>query len=179
MNRKIYLLIVAHLYIYRCTILGQVNGQDSLIQTTDSLPTKMVVKGIQEVVNNTKIKTVQLNRSDLQLAYPIITLGSEDILDLGFDDLRGGVRNYYYTFEHCDQQWESSGLSSYDFLEGFEENRIDTYRFSFATLQRYTHYALSFPNNDVQFRISGNYVIKVWEEDNRDTPVLIKRFFVV
>lgn len=178
LNRKIQLLIIAHLYIYRCTVFGQINVQDSLIQPVDSLPTKILAQGIQEQVNNTKIKTVQLNRSDLQLAYPIITLGSEDILDLGFDDLRGGVRNYYYTFEHCDQQWESSGLNSYDFIEGFEENRIDNYRFSFATLQRYTHYALSFPNNDIQFRISGNYVIKVWEEDNRDTPVLIKRFFV-
>lgn len=133
---------------------------------------------MDEQINDAFIKTVQLNRTDLELAYPIIVLSSNDELQLGFDDLKGGVKNYYYTFEHCTQQWESSELSVYDFLDGFEENRIDDYSFSFATLQKYTHYAINFPNNDVQFRLSGNYVIKIWEEDNRDTPVIVKRFMV-
>jgi len=167
--------IFVYLYIY----IGVVSGQP----VQDSIPlTKAIAiskkQTISEVTNGSNIKTVLLNRTDLELAYPTILLGSSDAIQLSFDDLKGGVNNYYYTFEHCNQQWESSNLSAYDFLDGFEENRISEYSFSFATLQKYTHYSIVFPNNDIQFRLSGNYVIKIWEEDNRETPVIVKRFFV-
>ena len=171
---KILVLVILHLYIYRCTTFGQ-NEPGMFV---DSLTQNNSIHPLAEQINDPFIKTVQLNRSDLELAAPVILLQSEDQFKFGFDDLSGAVKNYYYTFEHCSQQWESSELSSYDYIEGFEENRINDYSFSFATLQKYTHYSLTFPNNDVQFRISGNYVIKVWEEDNRDKPVIVKRFFV-
>ncbi|MBP9221345.1 MAG: DUF5103 domain-containing protein [Chitinophagales bacterium] len=124
------------------------------------------------------MKTVQLNRSDLQLAYPILLLNSEDELIFSFDDLKGGVRNYYYTFQHCDQNWEASNLTTFDYLDGYEENTIDNYSFSFGTLQAYTHYSVNFPNDNIDFKVSGNYVVKVWEDDNRDVPLIVKRFFV-
>lgn len=133
---------------------------------------------IEEQVNNTNLKTVQLNRSDLQLAYPILLLNSEDELIFSFDDLKGGVRNYYYTFQHCDQNWEASNLTTFDYLDGYEENTIDNYSFSFGTLQAYTHYSVNFPNDNIDFKVSGNYVVKVWEDDNRDVPLIVKRFFV-
>lgn len=171
---RILVVVILHLYIYRCTAYGQ----NEAAMFVDSLTQNNSIHPLAEQINNPFIKTVQLNRSDLELASPVILLQSDDQFKFGFDDLSGGVKNYYYTFEHCTQQWESSELSSYDYLEGFEENRINDYSFSFATLQKYTHYSLTFPNNDVQFRLSGNYVIKVWEEDNRDKPVIVKRFFV-
>ncbi|MBK7035327.1 MAG: DUF5103 domain-containing protein [Bacteroidetes bacterium] len=133
---------------------------------------------IVEQVNNTNLKTVQLNSSDLQLAYPILLLNSEDELIFSFDDLRAGVRNYYYTFQHCDQNWEASNLTTFDYLDGYEENTIDNYSFSFGTLQAYTHYSVNFPNDNIDFKVSGNYVVKVWEDDNRDVPLIVKRFFV-
>ncbi|MFI5170765.1 MAG: DUF5103 domain-containing protein [Chitinophagales bacterium] len=133
---------------------------------------------IKEAVNTRNLKTIQLGRSDLELAYPVILLNSEDELLFSFDDLRGGVVNYYYTFQHCNQNWEPSNLTYFDYLDGFEENRFDDYQFSFGTSQHYTHYSVSFPNDDVDFKMSGNYILKIWEEDDRDTPVIVKRFFV-
>lgn len=164
------------LYIYRCTIFAQpVADSIEIIPAIDSFPTSMIIK---EQVNTKDLHTIQLNRTDLELAYPIILLNSEDQLIFSFDNLRGGVVNYYYTFEHCDQNWESSNLTYFDYLDGFEENRFDDYHFSFGTAQRFTHYSVSFPNDDVDFKLSGNYVIRIWEEDNRETPVIVKRFFV-
>lgn len=168
-------IVLIHLYIY----IGVLNGQP--VQDTVTKPTEIDIAElatINDVVNSKHLKTVQLNRTDLELAYPTILLGSSDAIELSFDDLRGGVYNYYYTFEHCTQRWESSGLNAFDIIDGFEENRIDDFSFSFATLQKYTHYSIVFPNNDIQFRLSGNYVIKVWEEDDRENPVIVKRFFV-
>ena len=164
------------LYIYRCILFAQPQP-DTLLFAAVEL-TEQEESVITEQVNNPNLKTIQLNRSDLQLAYPILLLDSEDELIFSFDDLRGGVRNYHYTFEHCDQNWEISNLTTFDYIDGYEENSIDNYSFSFGTLQPYTHYSINFPNDDIDFKVSGNYVIKVWEEDNKDSPVIIKRFFV-
>lgn len=124
------------------------------------------------------LKTIQLKRTDLALTPPIILLNSADHLQLEFDDLRGSTQYYYYTFTHCNHNWEQSGLSYFDFLDGFEKNSVDEYAFSFATYQNYTHYKIQFPNDDAQFKVSGNYVIQVWEEDNDTIPVITQRFYV-
>jgi len=142
---------------------------------TDPLPFSA---GIPESVLDPDLHTVRLVAGDLQLSYPIIRLSSEDQLQFSFDDLGGGADDYYYTFTHCNTHWEPSGLSYFDYLEGFEENRITDYSFSFGTLQSYTHYALSFPNDDVQFLLSGNYILQVWEGDERDSAVITRRFMV-
>lgn len=165
------------------TLLGVLLSRHVIAQT-DSLPAtpvrtpEPVVIGIQEAVTDPKIATVTLRRSDLEATYPVIKLGEEEFLTLGFDDLNGGVDDYYYTFEHCNANWEPSGLSAFDYLDGFEENRIDDYAFSFGTLQRYTHYAFSFPDADLGFRLSGNYIVRVWRGDDRDTAVITRRFFI-
>ncbi len=164
------------LYIYRCVLFAQLQPDTLQIDTLKN--TDIAATVLEEQVNNSNLKTVQLNRSDLQLAYPILLLNSEDELVFSFDDLRGGVRNYYYTFHHCDQNWEVSNLTTFDYLDGYEENTIDNYSFSFGTLQAYTHYAVNFPNDNINFKVSGNYIVKVWEDDNRDVPLIVKRFFV-
>lgn len=124
------------------------------------------------------LKTVKLERADLVLSEPIILMGSNDQLVLQFDDLTGGVKRYSYTFVHCNQKWDVSKLSYFDFLNGFERNEIDNYSFSSATTQNYTHYSLTFPNNDISFKISGNYLIQVWDENNDTAPIISKRFYV-
>lgn len=133
---------------------------------------------IKEIVNENFIKTVQLNRTDLQLAYPMILLSSPDKLELSFDDLRANVTNYTYTFVHCNKNWQPSGLNTFDYIDGFEENPVNDYKFSFATDQHYTHYSVSFPNDDVNFKVSGNYLVYIWEADDKTKPVIIRRFFV-
>lgn len=170
------LLLFYILYIYRCVVFAQIQPDTLQIDTVEISNISSSI--IEEQVNNTNLKTVQLNRSDLQLAYPILLLNSEDELIFSFDDLKGGVRNYYYTFQHCDQNWEASNLTTFDYLDGYEENTIDNYSFSFGTLQAYTHYSVNFPNDNIDFKVSGNYVVKVWEDDNRDVPLIVKRFFV-
>lgn len=129
--------------------------------------------------NNTSyLKTAMLNRTDLELSLPVIKLGSGDQLILRFDDLRGGVRNYSVTFELCTYNWQASGLMPMEYLDGFEEQYIDEYAFSFNTSQGYTHYSMTFPNYNLDFRFSGNYLLRVWEEGNDTTAVLTLPFFI-
>ncbi|MBE0642138.1 MAG: DUF5103 domain-containing protein [Bacteroidales bacterium] len=126
----------------------------------------------------TNIRTVLLHRAGWELSSPAIALGSSEKLLLGFDDLDSGRKDYRYTFIHCDAAWRPSELLPSDYIEGFYEDYITEYHASYNTLQRYTHYALEFPTPDMLPVLSGNYLLKIWEEGRQDKPVLTRRFIV-
>ena len=124
------------------------------------------------------IKTVLLHKEGWVLSYPVIELNTDDRLLLSFDELSTETKDYYYTFIHCDYDWVPSSLFPSDFLDGFTENRISDYSFSFNTTVDYVHYKLTFPNENVQFRISGNYILKIYQDYDQENLVLTRRFAV-
>lgn len=125
-----------------------------------------------------KIKTVQLYKEGWNLSYPIIKLNSDDKLVLNFDLLGDRTENYYYTFFHCNKDWEKSDIFPPDYSDGFSENPIEDYNSSFNTTVNYVHYRVSFPNDRIRFLISGNYVVWVYTSDQPDKPVLCQRFII-
>lgn len=124
------------------------------------------------------IKTVTLRNSNNELSYPIIRLYSPERLLLEFDDFSPNIKSYYYHIIHCNASWEPSNLLYSDYIDGFAENPVDDYEYSINTFFEYIHYWMEIPNDDVEFKLSGNYVIRVYEND-QSNPVLTKRFFVV
>ena len=119
------------------------------------------------------IKTISFVQNN-QNAIPVFQLG--DGFQLQFDDLYGNEANYYYTITHCDYDWRPSQLAKLEYLNGFDDQRIQDYTNSFNSLQVYSHYRLSFPNRLTQFRVSGNYVIKILNEDKE---VVFSRKFIL
>ena len=79
-------------------------------------------------VFNPAIKTITLTKFGDPVAYPIINLNSTDLLELNFDDMAGGVKNYFYTYVLCNADWTPALLSYFDYVKGYTQVRISTYR---------------------------------------------------
>lgn len=129
---------------------------------------------IKEVQPPFNIKTISFTQNG-QNAIPIFKLG--DAFQLEFDDLYGDEANYYYTITHCDYDWKKSQLPLNDYLFGMDNQRIMDYENSFNTLQLYSHYRVSFPNQFTSgFKVSGNYVVKIL---NNNQEVVFSRRFIL
>jgi hypothetical protein len=125
------------------------------------------------------IHSVQLINKAADMSSPMIRFGSDDQLKLGFDDLSGGFNTYTFTVIHCNADWKPSDLAFNEYVNGFTENPINEYSYSTGnTTQKYTHYNLYFPNENLIILKSGNYIIKVYENNNPDALVLTRRFMV-
>src|SRR5580704_9886640 len=92
------------------------------------------------------IGSPQLYMAGNQLAYPIIRLNSTDQMELHFDDLDGNVKDYYYTFVLCNEDWTPADVSVFDYIKGFSQIRIDNYHLSSVALTRYTHFQAVLPD---------------------------------
>lgn len=111
---------------------------------------------------------------------PVMELGSSDKLQIGFDELSHNYHRFVYRLEHCEYDWTTSeGLFESDWLVGFNGNPINDYRNSINTTVLYTHYSLTIPNDLCRLKMSGNYRLTVYDEDQGDERVLEVEFYVV
>lgn len=124
------------------------------------------------------VRSVQLRVNDNWRNPPVLRLGKDDRLTIDFDILTGELPMFYYTIEHCDMNWNESGLSTTEFMKGFNKVDIEDYATSYNTLTEYVHYRISLPNDRFQPLISGNYVVKVFDYDHPDSPVVTACFSV-
>ncbi len=132
-----------------------------------------------DYVYKNNIKTVLLYKEGFEMSKPVVTLNSDDRLVLSFDDLDADYKRYEYTIVHCDANWEVSDLVPLDYLESFTDDYNDDYQYSVNTMQSYTHYTKTLPNDVIKWRLTGNYLLKVYVEDNPDDVIFTRRFFVV
>jgi hypothetical protein len=112
------------------------------------------------------------------MSYPVIQLNSNDKLLCKFDDLDATPKHFQYIITHCNSDWSTSSMSEQEYLDGFNNNPINTTSNSINTTVPYIHYEIELPNEDVKFKISGNYIIKVFDQDNDNQLVAAARFYV-
>lgn len=126
------------------------------------------------------IASFQVVANNDWLSLPIITLNSNDFVNISFDDLTHEYHRYCYKIEHCEADWQtSSALFESDYIDGFASgNTIDDVQESTNTVQLYTHYNISFPNNKCRPKISGNYRVTIYDE-NDEKHVVCRAYFMI
>lgn len=125
-----------------------------------------------------KIKSLQVRLDGNDFASPVAVLGSADRIRIDFDRIAEDRDFLRYSLVHCSARWQPSGLVDSEFLDGFNEGTIEDYDFSRATTVHYVHYSLTIPNEQVSPRLSGNYLLKIYSEDNPDDVLLQCRFML-
>ena len=125
-----------------------------------------------------EIHSIKLAPAGNALQLPVLNLNSNQKLELGFDDLDGEVKNYYYTIVLCNTDWTPAAVTTFDYLDGFMENRINDYHYSTQPLQHYVHYNLELPNQDCRPKLPGNYLLKVYRNGDTAQLAFTRRFVV-
>ena len=126
------------------------------------------------------IASLQVVANNDWLSLPIITLNSNDFINISFDNLTHEYHRYCYKIEHCEADWQtSSALFESDYIDGFASgNTIDDVQESTNTVQLYTHYNISFPNNKCRPKISGNYRVTIYDE-NDEKHIVCRAYFMI
>ena len=133
----------------------------------------------ENTIYKASVHSAQLHPLRFEMGNPLIHLNFKDSLLLSFDDFSSDVQNYAYTLIHCNSDWTPSDLMESEYLEGFYEEPILDYQFSFNTIQAYIHYQATIPTENLKPTLSGNYLLIVFAENDRENPILSKRMMVM
>lgn len=130
-------------------------------------------------VFDNNFRSLQAALETNRYAPPVIELGGKNRIRIEFDEMSPDVRYMRYSLLHCDARWQPSQLVGSDYVDGFNEAAIDDYHFSSATFANYVHYGISLPNEDMRILLSGNYLLKIYPEEDPDNTLLQVRFCIV
>lgn len=124
------------------------------------------------------LKTLTVYPDGDWTTLPVLKLGSDNKVEIGFDELSHDYKRYAYRLIHCNADWKRSDMSVLEYMEGFPENDVESGEQSVSTLTLYTHYTLSVPNDNIKLLISGNYVVEVFDKDGNGETLLTACFMV-
>ncbi len=123
-------------------------------------------------------RTLTIESDRDRLAPTVLVKGMDDCLVIGFDGM-GDEREYLrYSIFHCDADWRLSDLVDSEVFDGFNYADVEDYAFSRGTITHYVHYTITLPNDAFSFRLSGNYLLRVYPETEPENVLLQARFMV-
>lgn len=124
-------------------------------------------------------KTLQVRLGDDIFAPPVLNLANPgERIVISFDELAEERRYLRYSLVHCDASWQPEGLVDSEFLDSFNEGTVEDYDYSQATVVHYVHYTIALPNQQVRITQPGNYLVRVYDENEPDRTLLQARFGV-
>ena len=139
-----------------------------------------VVKGQSAIyphkVYNQEIKSVQFYASGDPLRMPFIRMG--EYVTVSFDDVGEYIRSLEYAIIHCNRDWSPSDINISQYLDGYDDAALNDFSSSRGTYVDYMNYSLTLPNDQIRWKISGNYILKIWDRDNENEVLMTLRFVV-
>ncbi|MBR1804415.1 MAG: DUF5103 domain-containing protein [Muribaculaceae bacterium] len=138
-----------------------------------------------QATDDTRVTVFDVNARSIKVAPasnmylpPVLMLGGDDYLVVNFDYIDYDVHYLRYSLQHCDALWQPSQLQESEYVEGFNYADITDYAQSESTFTHYYNYNFTLPNDEMQFTRSGNYVLRVYEQDDPDKVLFQTRFMV-
>ncbi len=135
------------------------------------------VKSVQLYQTNRGARSDGDTPDGVEVQFPVLARGSSDALQLEFDILSDDSRPFSVYFYHADAYWNRD-LVPAEYLGVFQRGDILNYTPSRATDVRYTHYTYQFPNDGINFLLSGNYILRVTEMGQENNVLFERPFFV-
>ncbi|MDR2963306.1 MAG: DUF5103 domain-containing protein [Bacteroidales bacterium] len=132
----------------------------------------------RDALFNVQVKSIQVYKSANPLTNPVISLLNKETIDVHFDILDSQVHDLRYELMLCDRNWQKSTVHPSDYLQQFGTQNVEHTDFSTNTNTDYVHYSARFPNENLQFRYSGNYLLQVIDNEN-DELLFQKRITVI
>lgn len=144
------------------------------------------MKGQETVVFAPSVKTVMFqdnstNKRTLPV-FPLLVLGDSKKIRISFDDLSPEYHRFTYTLELLDENFkEEESVFKHDYVESVsDEGVVEDFAPSINTSIPYTHYSLTFPNEYMSPKLSGNYKMTFWREnENGDKEAAFVTYFFV
>lgn len=145
----------------------------------------VVMTCLAQATDNTRVTIFDANVRSLKVAPasnmylpPVIVLNGDDYLTVNFDYIDYDLHYLRYSLQHCDALWQPSQLLESEYVDGFNYADINDYAQSESTFTHYFNYSFNLPNDEMRFTRSGNYVLRVYEQDDPDHVLFQTRFMV-
>ena len=114
------------------------------------------------------------------MAPAVIRHGSDDRIAISFDEIASEPRYLRYELIHCDADWHPDRLMASEYLpDGFNEAPVYDYEYSRATTVHYVNYRITLPDDRMNPTLSGNYLVRVYDESEPDSTLLTAGFSIV
>ena len=175
MKNLLYLILL--FLLWTCSTTSP-NGSSSTKELEDEIEVIEEDKPIENKIYDKTIKTIWAHKVGWNMSNPSIELSAGDVMNFSFDKLGSDLGDYYYTIIHCDASWKKSDLIQSQYIKGFFQDFIQSFKFSFNTYQNFIHYEVNIPNKNMQIKLTGNYIFKVFRDNDPEQVVFTKRFQV-
>lgn len=123
-------------------------------------------------------RSIEVGAEEARL--PVVRLpgrrGNERI-KLEFDLMESTGRPLSVYFYHANLAWRRDMIPG-EYMAAFHRGDLFDYEMSRGTQVQYSHFEYVFPNESVDFRISGNYILRVTEQGQEEEVLFERPFFV-
>ncbi len=127
---------------------------------------------------DSRIHSLKVESGNGLLYPPVISLNADEYINISFDLFEEEHQDLSYSIVHCNANWQPSMLSSLEYIDGFDIQEVYDWELSFNTYQSYVNYQITLPNDEVQFKVSGNYAVVVYPQNRSERPLLYACFSV-
>lgn len=125
-----------------------------------------------------RFKTLKTSVIDHFDAPPVLRMGSNDRLEILFDEIGEDNSWLEWRLVHCNADWQPSVLVDSEIVDGFNARPIEDMAYSSATYVHYVNYRIEIPDERTGILHSGNYLLQVYDPDKPDEVLLQTRFRV-